>query len=79
VYYQYDYLIRRYDRGKGGRQLFNDFVPLLGTDIPLAVTSLGAAELKLDTGSIEVSKYKVEFVGITQGILSVDELLRVAG
>ena len=64
VYHQYDYLVRRYDAAKGGRQLFSDFVPLIGNDIPLAVTSIGEAELKFEKGSMAVSNYRVEFVGI---------------
>jgi hypothetical protein len=77
VYHQYDYLVRRYDGSKGGRQIFNDFVPLIGTDIPLAVTFLGDGELKLENGSIPVSNYKIEFVGIAQGTLSVDKNKRL--
>jgi hypothetical protein len=77
VYHQYDYLVRQYDGSKGGRQLFNDFVPLIGADISLAVTSLGDSELKLENGSIEVINYRIEFVGIAGGTLSVGKNKRL--
>jgi hypothetical protein len=73
VYHQYDYLVRRYDGNKGGRQVFSDFVPLIGADIPIALTLLGDAELKYEKGSLAVSNYKIEFVGIAGGTLSVDK------
>ncbi len=73
VYHQYDYLVRRYDAAKGGRQLFSDFVPLIGSDIPIALTSLGNGELRHEKGSLAVSNYKIEFVGISGGSLSVDK------
>lgn len=73
VYHQYDYLIRQYDITKGGRQLFSDFVPLIGNDIPVALTSLGEGDLKFENGSLAVSNYRIEFVGIGGGSLSVDK------
>lgn len=73
VYHQYDYLVRQYDSVKGGRQLFNDFVPLIGNDIPVALTSIGDGELQFENGTLAVSNYKVEFVGIAAGNLSVDK------
>jgi len=77
VYHQYDYLARRYDVGKGGRQIFSDFVPLIGNDIQLAMTLMGDAELKYEKGSVAVSRYSVEFVGISSGTLSVDKNKRL--
>ena len=73
VYHHYDYLVRRYDAVKGGRQIFSDFVPLIGNDIQLALTLMGDTELKYEKGSVAVSSYRVEFVGITGGTLSVDK------
>ena len=52
VYHQYDYLVRRYDAVKGGRQIFSDFVPLIGNDIQLALTLMGDTELKYEKGSL---------------------------
>jgi|WetSurMetagenome_2_1015567.scaffolds.fasta_scaffold158398_1 hypothetical protein len=77
VYHQYDYLVRRYDVVKGGRQIFSDFVPLIGNDIQLAVTLMGDAELKYEKGAVAVTRYSVEFVGITSGTLSVDKNKRL--
>jgi hypothetical protein len=73
VYHQYDYLIRRYDSKQGGRQIFADFVPLIGTDIPVAVTFLGTADLASPQGVIPARNFKVEFVGIWGGSLFVDK------
>jgi hypothetical protein len=72
VYHQYDYVIRKYDLKRGGRQLFADFVPVIGNDIPLALTLLGNEELQLKTGTVSVRNFSVEFVGIWSGTLSAD-------
>ena len=72
VYHQYDYLIRKYDAAKGGRQLFADFVPLIGDDIPLALTFLGNVDLNFEKGTIPARNFKIEFVGIWNGSLFVD-------
>ena len=77
VYHHYDYLVRRYDAVKGGRQIFSDFVPLIGNDIQLAMTLMGDTELKYEKGSVAVSRYSFEFVGISGGTLSVDKNKRL--
>jgi hypothetical protein len=73
VYYHYDYLARRYDSKKGGRQLFSNYVPVIGNDIPLALTFLGNDNLVFDKVAVPVRNFKVEFVGIWTGSLSVDK------
>jgi hypothetical protein len=73
VYHQYDYLVRKYDAKKGGRQVFADFMPVIGNNIPLAVTFLGNEDLKLKKGTLPVWNYSIEFVGIWGGSLSVDK------
>jgi hypothetical protein len=73
VYHHYDYLARRYDSRKGGRQLFSNYVPVIGKDIPLALTFLGNSDLDLGNGVVPVRNFKVEFVGIWAGNLSVDK------
>ncbi len=73
VYHHYDYLVRRYDNSTGGRQLFADFVPLLASDIPIALTLLGDSSLKFENLALQVKNYRVDFVGIWTGTLSVDE------
>jgi hypothetical protein len=77
VYHHYDYIVRRYDAVKGGRQIFSDFVPLIGNDIQLALTLMGDTELQSEKGSVAVSSYRVEFVGIAGGTLSVDKNKRL--
>ncbi len=73
VYHQYDYLIRRYDGKKGGKQSFADFIPLIGNDIPLTVSSLGDSNLKSDQGVLPVKNFRVECAGLWTGNLSVDK------
>lgn len=73
VYHQYDYLIRRYDLKKGGRQLFADFVPVIGNDIPLAVTYQGNEILKLNKDELAIQNFQIEFVGIWTASVSVDK------
>ena len=73
VYHQYDYLLRKYDSNKGGRQTFADLVPLLGNDIPIALTFLSNSTLELGKGKLPVRNYRIEFVGIWSGTVSVDK------
>ena len=72
VYHQYDYLIRRYDSKKSGRQLFANFIPVNGTDIALAVTFLGTEDLEIGKNKVPVKNFRIEFVDIWSGTLSVD-------
>lgn len=79
VYHQYDYVIRRYDMKRGGRQIFANFVPLIGNDIQLAITYQGEADL--NSKSVRVRNYQVEFVGIVTSTASMDKdgrLVRLA-
>jgi hypothetical protein len=73
VYHQYDYLVRRYDAKKGGRQTFADFIPVIGTDIPIALTYMGDDRLNLKTGTLPIRNFQVEIVGIWGGTLSVSK------
>jgi hypothetical protein len=73
VYHQYDYLVYRYDSKKGGRQTFPNFIPVIGNDVPVALTFLGEDKLNLRTGSLAVRNFRVEFVGILGGTLSVNK------
>jgi hypothetical protein len=61
VYHQYDYLIRRYDAKKRGRQVFSGFIPVNGSDIPLAVTFLGEEKLETGKAALPANSYRVEF------------------
>jgi len=73
VYHQYDHLIRRYDSRKGGRQMFADFLPVIGSDIPIALTSLGSGTIPHPNGMLNVKHFRIEFINIFSGTLSVDE------
>ena len=73
VYHQYDYLVRKYDLKKGGRQTFADFIPLIGNDIPVAVTYIGDAKLETKGGSLPIRNFRIEFVGIWGATLSADK------
>ncbi len=73
VYYQYDYLVRKYDMKKAGRQSFPNFVPLIGSDVPLAITFQGESNLEYQKGHIAVRNFMIEFVGLWTGSLSVDK------
>ena len=73
VYHQYDHVIRRYDLKRGGRQIFANFVPLIGNDIQLAITFQGDSDLKANGKSIRVRNFQVEFVGISSGTASMDK------
>ncbi len=73
VFHQYDYLIRRYDAKKGGRQTFPDFLPIIGNDVPVALTYIGDDKLELKAGALPIRNFRMEFVGIWGGSLSVDK------
>ncbi len=73
VYHHYDYLVRRYDFKQGGRQVFADFVPLIGTDIAVALTFLGDADLAQLNGTVPARNFKIEFVGVWGGSLFADK------
>jgi hypothetical protein len=73
VYHQYDYLVRRYDFKKGGRQTFADFIPVIGNDIPVALTYLGEERLDLKPNPLQIRNFRIEFVGIWGGTLSVNK------
>ena len=73
VYHHYDYLARRYDSKKGGRQLFSNYVPVIGNDIPIALTFLGNDNLDFGKGTVPVRTFKVEFIGIWTGNFAVDK------
>jgi hypothetical protein len=73
VYHQYDSVVRKYDAKKGGRQTFADFIPLIANDIPIALTYLGDSKLELKPGSLPVRNFRVEFVGIWGGTLTVNK------
>jgi len=71
VYHQYDYLIRKYDLKKGGRQTFADFIPIIANDIPVALTFTAESKLPLKRGGfIDVRSYRLEFVGIWGGTIT---------
>ncbi len=72
VYHQYDYLLRRYDFKKRGRQMFSDFLPLIGSQIPLALTYLGDSKLNHAGGSLPVRDFRFELVGVVAGTFSAD-------
>jgi hypothetical protein len=71
VYHQYDYLVRKYDLKKGGRQTFADFIPIIANDIPIGLTFMGDGKVSLKNGgTIDVRNFKTEFVGIWSGTLT---------
>jgi len=81
VYYQYEYLVRRYDRKKRGTQVFSNFIPVIGNDIPLKVTLLGDEKLRFDENDgkiVEVSRYRIESADINTATLFVDKNNRLA-
>lgn len=78
VYHQYDYLIQKYDRKKGGRQLFSNFIPIVGNYIPVALTYVSESKLKYSKGEISLKEYALEFPGLQNGTLFSDEKGRLA-
>jgi hypothetical protein len=77
VYHQYDYVLQKYDSKIGGRQLFSDFIPVVGSHISVALTFIGASNLPYKNGTLPVNKYQVEFVGIRSGTVTSDSNSRL--
>ncbi len=72
VYHHYDFLVRRYDSRKGGRQTFRNFIPVIGAEVPLALTRLDDSALDAGGVPVPVRNFRVEFIGILTGTLSTD-------
>ena len=77
VYYQYDYVLRKYDSKTGGRQVFPDFIPVIGSHISVALTFIGASNLPNKNGTLPVNKYQVEFAGIRSVTVTSDSNSRL--
>jgi hypothetical protein len=72
VFHHFDYLLRRYDPKKAGRQTFFNFIPLIASDITLAMTRLEDTELTGGKKTVAVRNFKIEMVGVWLGIASFD-------
>jgi hypothetical protein len=77
VYHHYDYLVRRYDSKKGGRQEFKNFIPVIGTEIPLLLTRLADSTLEIGDAGVPVRNFRVDFTNIFSATLSVDKAGRL--
>jgi hypothetical protein len=73
VYQHYDYVAGRYDFKKGGRQSIANFSPVTGADVPIVLTFLKDSDLETPKGSLPVRNFRVDFIGISGGTLSVDK------
>jgi hypothetical protein len=72
VYTHYEFLVRKYDFKKRGRQIFRSFVPLIGTDIEIALSHLNDTRIDLDKEPLAVRNFKLEFVGMAAAALTTD-------
>jgi hypothetical protein len=73
VYHHYEYLLRKYDAKKGGRQVFANYVPLIGNDIPIAVTYAGDMDIQTKKGPLHTKNFRVEIVGVMGASMFVDK------
>jgi hypothetical protein len=78
VYYQYDYLVRKYDLKKGGRQVFQNFMPVIAAMVPITLTRIEDSTLGAGPNSIQVQNFRVEHVSTWMGIVSCDKNGRLA-
>jgi hypothetical protein len=77
VYHLYDYLVRKYDSKKGGRQVFANFIPVIGNDIALALTLLMEEAPKLGKDTLSFRNFRVELEDLWSATLAVDKNGRV--
>jgi hypothetical protein len=73
VYYQYDYLLRKYDLKRGGRQTFVNFLPLIAAEVPLALTRLEDSTIGNIDKRLEVHNFRIEFGNSWVGVVSSDK------
>ncbi len=73
VYHLFEYLVRQYDGKKGGRQMFQAYLPPVGAEVPAALTRLEDSSLEMPGGPVKARNYRYEFIALSNGILSVDE------
>jgi len=75
VYYQYEYLLRRYDMKKKGRQSFAGFIPVIGNDIPITVTLLNNGNVRTDKDKkdAETRNFRLDISGMQSLTISVDK------
>jgi len=73
VYYQYDYLLQRYDLRRGGKQTFMNFLPLIAAEIPVALTRLEDSTVRVGDKALEVRNFRIEFGSSWVGIARSDK------
>jgi len=73
VFHQYEYLVRKYDSKKGGRQLFSNFIPIIGSDIPVSLTFIETSNIPHENGTLSLKNYQFEFVGLRSGAVTTDQ------
>jgi hypothetical protein len=71
VYHHFDYLVRKYDQKKRGRQTFQNFLPVIAVEIPLSLTRLPDSMLRQNEKPEEAQVYRVEFGALWTGELAV--------
>jgi hypothetical protein len=72
VYHQFDYVTRKYDFKRAGRQVFPNYIPLIGSEISVALTRLQDSMLENAAAPLPVRNFRVELVGLWTGTLSTD-------
>ncbi len=77
VYHLYEQLVTKYDAKRGGRQIFQAYLPPVGSDIPAALTLLSDEDVTTPAGVVRARNFKFEFVGLTNALLSVDKAGRL--
>lgn len=77
VYHQYDYLSRRYDFKRRGRQSFRNYIPLIGNEISMTLVLLGESNLDTPKGPLSVRDFKIEFGALRAGTFSIDKAGRL--
>ena len=53
--------------------MFDNFIPVIGSDIPLRVTLFGDEKLRFGENTVEVSRFRVESAGINTVTLFMDK------
>jgi hypothetical protein len=70
VYHHLDYVLRKYDQKKRGRQTFQNFLPVIAVQVPLSLTRLPDSSLKPADRAEEDLIYRIEFGTLWTGELA---------
>ncbi|MBI4483683.1 MAG: hypothetical protein HY652_12440, partial [Acidobacteria bacterium] len=81
IYHQYELVVRKYNRRRGGEQIFYNYVPIIAREIKLSVQHRGKVRVEGSGGSLDGEHFVLDVGGILAVTVVVDSkgnLLRIS-